>query len=483
MAFKYSDYKRKLDELTESASPTRKQNPEWEKQKAQIKDMHRASLKDLSSQLDPHYQRSDDYSHFKKHDAIAQQMHWLKKQIGESDASSVDEGEIDFGSIGKTLSKYGTGVPAGTPKKQSRSTVNPDYTMTGHREKKSSTGRVYSKVLTDYDDDAGKAAKATKQPDQVDEPKRGRGRPAGASNKEKSYKPWSDEARASLKAKLAAKKAAKAGAKNESEEYDSLDESFVVTDSKGQVVHTAYSQKSAQAKADALTKQTGTLHSVKFARTAVVEADESKVDESLSLDEQDWADITDEHTLDEIAEFMLDEGYENLDELSKATLGSYIKKASRNATDNAVRATGKITNKEYTDGGRLAKQAYSRQKGVDKAVGKLTSEAEESDEIDEGILSKIANKLMGAAPDKPAYKVGQEVSYKTDQHQPTWKDGGSGRGKISAYSNGHYTVNGNPVNHFEIKKVHESARYTVESELDPIVEFYANRLTSNLIKG
>jgi hypothetical protein len=117
MAFKYSDYKRKLDELTESAAPTRKQNPEWENQKAQIKDMHRASLKDLSRQLDPHYQRSDDYSHFKKHDAIAQQMHWLKKQIGESD-TSVDEGEIDFGSIGKTLSKYGTGVPAGTPKKQ-----------------------------------------------------------------------------------------------------------------------------------------------------------------------------------------------------------------------------------------------------------------------------------------------------------------------------------------------------------------------------
>jgi hypothetical protein len=259
MAFKYSDYKRKLDELTESAAPTRKQNPEWEKQKAQIKDMHRASLKDLSSQLDPHYQRSDDYSHFKKHDAIAQQMHWLKKQIGESD-TSVDEGEIDFGSIGKTLSKYGTGVPAGTPKKQSRSTVNPDYTMTGHREKKSSTGRVYSKVLTDYDDDAGKAAKATKQPDQVDEPKRGRGRPAGASNKEKSYKPWSDEARASLKAKLAAKKAAKAGVKNESEDYD------------------------------------------------------------------------------------------NLDELSRATLGSYIKKAAQSATDKAVQATDNLANKRYYAG-------------------------------------------------------------------------------------------------------------------------------------
>ena len=415
MAFKYSDYKRKLDELTESAAPTRKQNPEWEKQKAQIKDMHRASLKDLSSQLDPHYQRSDDYSHFKKHDAIAQQMHWLKKQIGESD-TSVDEGEIDFGSIGKTLSKYGTGVPTGTPKKQSRSTVNPDYTMTGHREKKSSTGRVYSKVLTDYDDDAGKAAKATKQPDQVDEPKRGRGRPAGASNKEKSYKPWSDEARASLKAKLAAKKAAKAGVKNESEDYDNLDEQFVVVDSKGAHVHTSYSEGMAKQKAAELTKKTGSLHAVKFVRNAVVE---SQLDESLdeALDEQDWADIVDDHTLDEIAEFMLDEDYENLDELSKATLGSYIKKASRNSTDNAVRATAKITNKEYTNGGRMAKKSYSRQKGVDRAVGKLT---QESEEIDESVVVP--------------------------------------RGK-------------------------KSVTATNESELDPIVEFYANRLTSNLIKG
>lgn len=412
MAFKYSDYKRKLAELTESAAPARKQNPEWEKQKAQIKDMHRASLKDLSSQLDPHYQRSDDYSHFKKHDAIAQQMHWLKKQIGESD-TSVDEGEIDFGSIGKTLSKYGTGVPAGTPKKQSRSTVNPDYTMTGHREKKSSTGRVYSKVLTDYDDDAGKAAKATKQPDQVDEPKRGRGRPAGASNKEKSYKPWSDEARASLKAKLAAKKAAKAGVKNESEEHDSLDESFVVTDGGGQVVHTAYSQKSAQTKADALTKQTGSLHSVKFVRTAVVESE---------LDEQDWADITDDHTFDEIAEFMLDEDYESLDELSKATLGSYIKKSSKSAANIATNAMHlKSIANQHADASRSADMRGDRRQSDDHA-----EKAGEFKKDSATATNKQMKRLAG------------------------------------------------------VKKATD--RLTEES-VDPTVEFYANHLTSNLIKG
>jgi hypothetical protein len=85
--------------------------------------------------------------------------------------------------------------------------------------------------------------------------------------------------------------------------------------------------------------------------------------------------------------------------------------------------------------------------------GKLGEEVEE--QLEEGILSKISGKIMGTAPEKPKYKVGQVVSYQTNAHQPEWKDGGSGKGEITKYSNGHYTINGNPVNHFEIKKVHE----------------------------
>lgn len=76
--------------------------------------------------------------------------------------------------------------------------------------------------------------------------------------------------------------------------------------------------------------------------------------------------------------------------------------------------------------------------------------------LDEGILSRITNKVMGAAPKEPKYKVGQVVSYETTEDQPDWKDRGRGKGTITKYSNGHYTVNGNPVNHFDIKKVHES---------------------------
>jgi hypothetical protein len=73
--------------------------------------------------------------------------------------------------------------------------------------------------------------------------------------------------------------------------------------------------------------------------------------------------------------------------------------------------------------------------------------------VAEGIMSKIANKVMGAAPEQPKYKVGQRVKYETSPHQPDWADGGSGVGVITDYKNGHYMINGNPVNHFEIKGV------------------------------
>jgi hypothetical protein len=41
---------------------------------------------------------------------------------------------------------------------------------------------------------------------------------------------------------------------------------------------------------------------------------------------------------------------EELDELSRATLGSYIKKAAQSATDKAVQATDNLANKRYYTG-------------------------------------------------------------------------------------------------------------------------------------
>lgn len=96
-------------------------------------------------------------------------------------------------------------------------------------------------------------------------------------------------------------------------------------------------------------------------------------------------------------------------------------------------------------------------KGLSDKAKKQTTDIynklKENEGVAEGIMNKIANKVMGAAPEQPKYKVGQRVKYETSPHQPDWKDGGSGVGVITAYKNGHYMINGNPVNHFEIKGV------------------------------
>lgn len=79
----------------------------------------------------------------------------------------------------------------------------------------------------------------------------------------------------------------------------------------------------------------------------------------------------------------------------------------------------------------------------------------------ESIITKIAGKIMGTAPEKPAHKSGQRVTY---QMHPPQKHG-SGHGTIVDHGDGyektgHYMVKRDdgvivPVNHHEIKKVHK----------------------------
>lgn len=154
----------------------------------------------------------------------------LEKGLLDDDAvlaaSTSDEADLDpdefedlgeseedaFAGMVKHLSTRGKGFKdAGASKPAS---PREGMTSTGHRVKEYSTGTTYSKVLPDdedYDEDA-----IAKNP--ADE--RGRGRPAGASNKDKSYKAWSPESREAFRTKLAATRAARAGAKEvtESEE-------------------------------------------------------------------------------------------------------------------------------------------------------------------------------------------------------------------------------------------------------------------------
>ena len=342
---------------------------------------------------------TDDRKELGQHLTYAKSLIARHKDLVESE----DLDEMDFGSIGKTLSKYGKGVPAGEPKKPTRSTVHTDYTMTGHQEKKSSTGRVYTKAPEM--DREPEAIKATAKVDQVEAPKRGRGRPAGATNKAGTGKGWSAEAKASMKAKLAARKAAKLAA-NESEELDELSNNTLSsyrdkvgtgynanvspTKTAKRVAAKNLSGDDAKKEADRMkdnakagihkawgrswARQTGETH--KHSPDAYAK----QYKESVELTEEDWADIVEDQSMDSIVEFMMEEEYQSLDELSKKTLGSYVKKATAVA-DNA-RKYAKIGDPDDADfATRQRAYASKKEAGIAKADKRLTKESVELEEV------------------------------------------------------------------------------------------------------
>jgi len=100
----------------------------------------------------------------------------------------------------------------------------------------------------------------------------------------------------------------------------------------------------------------------------------------------------------ETVEFSLtEEEWDQLDELSKSTLGSYVKKSSRdsritrkiaadfeNKADRARSPGMKAASNEIS--GRYKSKSFQRQAGMDKAVDRLTQE--EVEQVDETILHK-----------------------------------------------------------------------------------------------
>jgi hypothetical protein len=90
-----------------------------------------------------------------------------------------------------------------------------------------------------------------------------------------------------------------------------------------------------------------------------------------------------DYSLEELEEFMVSEEFEQLDELSKSTLGSYVNKASKNAALYAADSVGmanvasrarnprvKAAANKYSD--ESHEKRMSRLAGVGKAVKKLT---------------------------------------------------------------------------------------------------------------
>ncbi len=364
---------------------------------------------------------------WKTHDAVgtnSRAVHWIesgrysdpKYHNNESfDGAKMENvDEMDFGNIAKTLNKYGKGVKDEPQKKAKRSFLSPEFTTTGHKEAKTSTGRVFTKVFADTDD-AHKSAKVTVKADT--EPKRGRGRPAGSAKSNQTYKPWSDEAKASLKAKLAARKAAKT-----TNEATELEESKNGNFNTGDVVHVAYHDISGKtnhgtANVDKATdgfvhvnhpsipglkmkfrqtvgdkQHTSEVNTIPGSRAGGYVITKHKTNESVeSLHEEDWDDILEGYTFDDVTEFMLEEDFESLDELSKKTLGSYISRAVLSATQNA--REGMTNSRAKWDYKNHAAEAKKNEFNSSSRI--LDKQAEEYGDKAEKNNKKTLNRVVG----------------------------------------------------------------------------------------
>jgi len=114
-------------------------------------------------------------------------------------------------------------------------------------------------------------------------------------------------------------------------------------------------------------------------------------------------------TFEEINEFLETDEYQQLDELSKKTLGSYIKKAAQDVDDNAYTAgsvhvdTSARGNKTYDD---TTARAEKRKAGIGKAVNKLVKESLDMQElfhqIDSGNLVDAKSTVTEIIADKVA---------------------------------------------------------------------------------
>ena len=90
-------------------------------------------------------------------------------------------------------------------------------------------------------------------------------------------------------------------------------------------------------------------------------------------------DIED-YSVEELEDFMMSEDFEQLDEISKKTLGSYVNKAhdqlmKHTASVNFKSGRGDSDVLSYTHEPRTARKTANRTKGVATAIGKLTKES------------------------------------------------------------------------------------------------------------
>ena len=121
------------------------------------------------------------------------------------------------------------------------------------------------------------------------------------------------------------------------------------------------------------------------------------------------------------AKHKMSEEVEQIDELSKATLGSYVKKATHQVFGKSI-AGGLALARNNADGEaeghKLVNKAVKRVMGVQKAAGKLTKE--ESEQIDEISREALASYTVNAAHDSKKHAV--KAALKSQSGEDTSKE-------------------------------------------------------------
>jgi hypothetical protein len=125
---------------------------------------------------------------------------------------------------------------------------------------------------------------------------------------------------------------------------------------------------------------------------------------------------------------MKKEDVEQIDELKKSTLASYVNKASDSAAKSAAGSTGwahtslkaknprvKAAAEKYSDEDEATRQ--KRLSGIGKAVGRLAKEeVQQIDELNKDTLKSYVSKATDSARTMPGYGTSVEKSKKTTRH-------------------------------------------------------------------
>jgi hypothetical protein len=113
-----------------------------------------------------------------------------------------------------------------------------------------------------------------------------------------------------------------------------------------------------------------------------------------------------ERGINKAADKLVKEDPEQLDEISKKTLGSYIKKATDDVANHAAKTEVSWSQRRDTDSMNHFKKRQSRGRGIDKAVDKLVKEDPEQ-------LDELSRKALG----NYVFKAGGEVMDRANKRQ------------------------------------------------------------------